>query len=64
MAVSEQILTMLEKESCWLTFDGLYTKLQPDCDWVAFAEVLESLVAQRLVQYILPFGADIGYYGI
>lgn len=64
MTVSEQILTILEGESRWLTFDGLYNKTQPDCDWIAFAEVLESLVAQGKVQYILPLGADVGYYGI
>ena len=58
------ILRVLKKESCWLIFDELYSKAQCDCDWTDFALQLERLVDQGEVQYILPYGADIGYYGI
>ena len=58
------ILRVLEKENRRLTFDELYSKVPCDCDWTAFALQLEQLVEQGEVQYILPCGADVGYYGI
>ena len=64
MTVSERILKILTEESRCLTFDELYRKAQPDCDWVSFAEVLEGLVEQGKVQYTLPYGADVGCYSI
>lgn len=64
MAVNECILNVLTKEVRRLTFDELYTKTQPGCDWIEFAGVLEDLVEQGKVQYILPYGADVGYYSI
>lgn len=60
----ENILKVLEGEFRWLTFDELYSKAQPDCDWTVFAAVLEELVEQGLVQYMLPRGANTGYYCI
>ena len=60
----ESILSALKKESHWLTFDELYSRVQCDCDWTDFALQMEQLVEQGEVQYILPCGADIGYYGI
>ena len=59
----EHILSILDKENRWLTFDELYQKAQSDFDWTVFARVLERLVAQGRVQYVLPCGADVGYYG-
>ena len=64
MTVSERILKTLAEESRCLTFDELYRKAQPDCDWVSFAGVLEGLVEQGKVQYTLPYGADVGCYSI
>ena len=64
MIVADCILKILGKESRCLTFDELYRKVQPDCDWVSFAGVLEGLVEQGKVQYTLPYGADVGYYSI
>ena len=64
MTIAERILKILMDESCWLTFDELYCKAQPDCDWIEFIRVLESLVARGKVRYVLPYGADVGYYGI
>ena len=64
MIVTDRILKVLEKEPRCLTFDELYRKVQPDCDWVLFAGVLERLVEQRKVQYTLPYGADVGCYSI
>lgn len=64
MTISERILNILTNESRWLTFDELHCKAQPDCDWVEFAGVLERLIAYGKVQYVLPCGADVGYYGI
>jgi len=60
---SNLIIKILEKENRWLTFDELLVKVQPDCDWVAFAAQLEQLVAQGDIQYALPSGADVGCYG-
>ncbi len=59
---SKHILKVLEDESCWLTFDELYGKVQTGCDWISFAETLEHLVEYGKVQYILPYGAEVGYY--
>lgn len=64
MTSNEHILRVLAEESRWLTFDELYHKAQPDCDWTSFARVLEGLVEQGKVQYTLPCGADVGYYSI
>lgn len=60
----KHILEVLEKENRWLTFDELYRKVPCDCDWTDLALQLEQLVEQGEIQYILPFGADVGYYGI
>ena len=60
----ESILSVLKKESRWLTFDELYSKVQGNCDWTDFALQLEQLVEQGEVQYSPSCGADIGYYGI
>lgn len=57
------IMKVLEEENRWLTFDELFIKVQPDCDWIAFAAQLEQLVKNRELRYILPSGADVGYYG-
>ena len=62
MTVAERILKVLTGESHCLTFDELYRKAQPECDWVSFAGVLECLVEQGKVQYTLPYGANVGYY--
>lgn len=62
--MAEHILRVLMHEVRWLTFDELYCKAQPDCNWIKFAEVLEILVAHGEVRYFLPCGADAGYYGI
>ena len=64
MTSSERILKILAEESRYLTFDELYRKAQPDCDWVSLAGVLEGLVEQGKVQYTLPYGADVGCYSI
>ena len=64
MIIANHILKVLEKESRCLTFDELYHKTQPDCDWISFAGVLEDLVEQGKVQYTLPYGADVGCYSI
>ena len=64
MTAADRILKVLIEESRWLTFDELYSKAQPDCDWISFAGVLEDLVEQGKVQYTLPYGADVGYYSI
>ena len=64
MASHERILKTLAEESHWLTFDELYDRVRPDYDWIEFAELLETLVEQGSVQYVLPRGADTGYYGI
>ena len=64
MTVTERILKVLTEESRCLTFDELYRKAQPECDWVVFAGVLEGLVEQGKVLYTLPYGADAGYYEI
>ena len=64
MTVAERILKILAEESRYLTFDELYRKVQPDCDWVSFAGVLEGLVEQGKVQYTVPYGADVGCYSI
>jgi len=64
MDKDKAILNVLEAENRWLTFDELYSKVQPDCDWIRFALHLESLVDQGLVQLILERGMDDGYYGI
>ena len=64
MTSSERILKILAEESHCLTFDELYRKAQPGCDWVSYAGVLEGLVEQGEVQYTLPYGADVGYYSI
>ena len=61
MIVADRILKVLEKEPRCLTFDELYHKARPDCDWVSFAGILERLVEQGKVQYTLPYGADVGY---
>lgn len=53
----------LAEESHWLTFDELYSRVRSDYDWIEFAELLETLVEQGSVQYVLPRGADTGYYG-
>ena len=60
----QHILNVLEKENRWLAFDELFNRIQPDCDWTAFAMQLEHLVEQGKVQYILPYGADTGSYRI
>jgi len=64
MTDRDRILNILAVESRWLTFDELYSKVHPDCDWGAFAEILEGLVAQRRIRYSLPPGADTGYYSV
>ncbi len=64
MTDQERILNVLAAESCWLTFDELYSKAHSNRNWMAFAEVLEKLVAQGRVRYALLPGADTGYYGI
>ena len=64
MTITERILKVLTEESRCLTFDELYHRAQPECDWISFAEVLEGLVEQGEVQYTLPYGADVGYYCI
>jgi len=60
---NKSIVKVLEEENRWLTFDELFTRVQPDCDWIAFAAQLEQLVAQGEIQYTLPSGADVGCYG-
>lgn len=62
MASHERILKTLAEESRWLTFDELYNKVRPNYNWIEFAELLEGLVEQGSVQYVLPHGADTGYY--
>lgn len=64
MASHERILKALAEESHWLTFDELYDRVRPDYDWIEFAGLLEGLVEQGNVQYILPHGADTGFYRI
>ena len=64
MTTADRILKVLAEESGWIIFDELYSKVQPDCDWISFAEVLEGLVEQGELQYTLPYGADTGYYNI
>lgn len=64
MTVADRILKVLAEESGWMTFDELYSRVQTDCDWISFANVLEGLVEQGIVQYTLPYGADTGYYSI
>lgn len=64
MTAAERTLKILTEESRCLTFDELYRKAQPDCDWVSFAEILEGLVEQGKVLYTLPYGADFGCYTI
>ena len=64
LAVDKCILDVLAAEHRWLTFDELYSKAQWDSDWTDFALQLEQLVEQGEIQYILPYGADVGYYGI
>ena len=64
MTASERILKILAEESRCLTFDELYRKAQPDCDWVLFAGLLEDLVEQEKVLYTLPYGSDVGCYSI
>ena len=64
MTTNERILKVLAEESCYLTFDELYRKAQPDCDWTSFADVLEGLVEQGKIRFTLPYGADTGCYGI
>lgn len=64
MASHERILKTLAEESRWLTFDELYNRIWPGYNWIEFAELLETLVEQGSVQYVLPRGADTGYYGI
>ena len=60
----DRVLRVLDAENRWLTFDELYSMAQCNCDWTDFALQLEQLVEQGEVQYVLPCGADIGYYGI
>ena len=60
---NDSIMRVLEAEKRWLTFDELHEKVQLDCDWVDFAAQLEELVVQGKIQYTLPSGADVGYYG-
>jgi len=60
---SNLIIKILENENRWLIFDELFKKVQPDCDWIAFAAQLEQFVEQGEIQYTLPSGADVGYYG-
>jgi len=62
-ADNSSIVKALEKENRWFTFDELLEKMNPDCDWVAFAAQLEQLVAQGEIQYTLLSGTDVGCYG-
>lgn len=63
MDKDKNILSVLVTENRWLTFDELYSKVKPDCDWILFALRLESLVDQGIVQYVFEKGMDDGYYG-
>ena len=58
------ILSVLEAEDHWLTFDELLSRVHYDCAWTEFAAHLERLVEQGKVLYVLPYGADVGYYSI
>lgn len=58
------ILCVLEAEGRWLTFDELLNSVDCNCAWTVFAAHLERLVEQGKVLYVLPYGADVGYYGI
>lgn len=58
----DRILRVLEMEERWLTFDELFDKVCPSCAWTVFAVHLERLVEKGKVQYILPYGADVGRY--
>lgn len=60
--VRKSILTVLEKENRWLTFDALYDKAQVDCDWITFASHLERLVKRGRVRQMLPYGSDTSCY--
>lgn len=59
----KSILAVLERENRWMSFDELFSRVQPDCGWVVFALQLERMVQCGEVQYILPHGADTGCYG-
>ena len=60
----DRILCVLEAEDRWLTFDELLNSVDYDCAWTVFATHLERLVEQGKVLYVLPYGADVGYYSI
>ena len=62
--VSKRILRVLKEENRWLSFDELYTKIQAPYDWIAVSSHLEYLVETGKVQYVLPYGADVGRYAI
>ncbi len=64
MNIRERIVKVLSEEPRWLTFDELYNKVRPGCDWTRFAEILEDLVDHGPVQYSLPCGSDTGLYCI
>ena len=60
----DRILSVLEAEDHWLTFDELFSRVHHDCAWTNFAAHLERLVEQEKVLYVLPYGADVVYYSI
>ncbi|MDE7246668.1 MAG: hypothetical protein K2N43_02140 [Lachnospiraceae bacterium] len=62
--ISKRILRVLKDEKRWLSFDELYTKIQTSYDWIAVSSHLEYLVETGKVQYVLPYGADVGCYAI
>ena len=62
--ISRHILCVLKEENRWLSFDELYTKIQTPYDWIAVSSHLEYLVETGKVQYVLPYGADVGCYAI
>ena len=53
----DRILSVLEAEDHWLTFDELFSRVHHDCAWTDFAAHLERLVEQEKVLYVLPYGA-------
>ena len=60
----DRILSVLEAEDHWLTFDELFSRVHYDCAWTNLAAHLERLIEQEKVLYVLPYGADVGYYSI
>lgn len=56
------ICELLRKETDWITFDELCSRMSKPYDCVGIAARLEKLVGSGIVQYRLPPGADVGQY--